>query len=139
MDATNNDGDPQPALPAAAARPARGQRAHRQAAAHSWARMCDHSCRGTGGAAHAKFFMFSKVGKVKRVVMQGSANLTLASTNNQWNDIYTHIRTRGVWRFSTEVFRAGREGQDGQAPVRLARVRGFRLIMFPHRREASTR
>lgn len=36
----------------------------------SWAKTCQNSCRGSGGAAHAKFFMFSQVGKVPRVVFQ---------------------------------------------------------------------
>ena len=36
--------------------------------------------------------------------MQGSANLTLASTTNQWNDIYTHTRSRKMWKFYDRVF-----------------------------------
>ena len=31
--------------------------------------------------------------RARHVVIQGSANLTSASTSNQWNDIYTHRRT----------------------------------------------
>ena len=54
--------------------------------------------------------------------MQGSANLTLASTNNQWNDIYTHTRTRGVWKFYNKVFQRGRAGQAGAPPVRRRRT-----------------
>ena len=98
---------------------------------HSWARMCDHSCRGPGGAAHAKLFMFSKVGDVKRVVMQGSANFTLASTNNQWNDVYTHTRTRGVWRFYGQVFREAAKDTKAKRPFASREFAGYRLIMFP--------
>ncbi len=97
----------------------------------SWARMCEGSCRGTVGAAHAKFFMFSKVGKTKRVVMQGSANLTLASTNNQWNDIYTHTRTRGVWRFYNKVFHEAAKDKKAKHPFVSRNFHGFRLMMFP--------
>lgn len=97
----------------------------------SWARMCQNSCRGSVGAAHAKFFMFSEVGKVKRVVMQGSANLTLASTNNQWNDIYTHTRNRNVWRFYNKVFQEAARDKKARRPYASKEFNGFRLIMFP--------
>lgn len=97
----------------------------------SWARTCDHSCRGPGGAAHAKLFMFSKVGDVRRVVMQGSANFTLASTNNQWNDIYTHTRTRSVWRFYDRIFREAAKDRKAKRPFASRDFKGFRLMMFP--------
>lgn len=131
MDATNNDED----LPNGPFRRLRFElREGNERVAkgrHSWARMCDHSCRGPGGAAHAKFFMFSKVGDVKRVVMQGSANFTLASTNNQWNDIYTHTRTRGVWRFYNQVFHEAARDKKAKRPFASKQFKGYRLIMFP--------
>jgi phosphatidylserine/phosphatidylglycerophosphate/cardiolipin synthase-like enzyme len=98
---------------------------------HSWARTCFGSCRGTTGSAHAKFFMFSHVGKVRRVVMQGSANLTLASTNNQWNDIYTHTRNAGVWHFYDQVFLQAAEDSKKRRPFAAQTFDGFRLMMFP--------
>ncbi|WP_243057996.1 phospholipase D-like domain-containing protein [Nocardioides sp. SR21] len=97
----------------------------------SWARMCANSCRGPGGAAHAKLFMFSRVGDTRRVVMQGSANFTLASTNNQWNDIYTHTRTRSVWRFYDRVFHQAALDKKARRPYVSQDFKGFRLIMFP--------
>jgi hypothetical protein len=98
---------------------------------HSWARVCKGSCRGSTGSAHAKFFLFSRVGKVKRVVMQGSANLTLASTNNQWNDIYTHTRTKKVWRFYSRVFRQAAQDKKARHPFASTQLGGTRLMMFP--------
>ncbi|MET0525118.1 MAG: phospholipase D-like domain-containing protein [Nocardioides sp.] len=98
---------------------------------NSWARVCNGSCRGKGGSAHAKFFMFSQSGKVRRVVMQGSANLTLASTNNQWNDIYTHTRNKKVWKFYTRVFREATRDRKARSPFTAVQLGTTRLMMFP--------
>lgn len=70
----------------------------------SYAKACRGSCRGKGGQAHAKFFLFSETGKAERVVMQGSANLTAASAINQWNDLYTFIGNKNMYRFTRDVF-----------------------------------
>jgi phosphatidylserine/phosphatidylglycerophosphate/cardiolipin synthase-like enzyme len=66
---------------------------------------CDHSCRGRGGAMHSKFYVFSKSGKSKRVVMNSSANLTAASRNVQWNDLYTVVDSRIAYRAYMDVFK----------------------------------
>lgn len=66
--------------------------AQRKAADRSWARTCDHSCRGKGGAMHAKYYIFSRVGNSKKVVMNTSANLTAAAGRDvQWNDLFTTV------------------------------------------------
>lgn len=97
----------------------------------SWARMCRHSCRGAGGASHSKFFLFSKVGKAEKVVMQGSANLTLASTNNQWNDIVTYTNNDAAWRFTSKVFdQAARDKRLG-VPFTSVELKNSAMFMFP--------
>lgn len=130
MDATNNTEIPN--------QPYRRLRAglHRQnkgvaPARRSWAKTCDHSCRGRGGSAHAKFFMFSKVGSVPRVVIQGSANLTLASTNNQWNDVMTHVRSRPVWNFYARVFAQASADRRVRSAFVSQDFGNFQLMMFP--------
>jgi phosphatidylserine/phosphatidylglycerophosphate/cardiolipin synthase-like enzyme len=100
-------------------------------ARRSWAKTCDHSCRGGGGAAHAKFYMFSQVGNVPRVVMQGSANLTLASTNNQWNDINTHVRSKPVWNFYDRIFTQAQADRRVRSPFQSQSFGDFDLIEFP--------
>src|SRR5690606_34251752 len=62
----------------------------RAKARRSWAKVCVGTCRSKGGAAHSKYYLFSKVGKARWVYIQGSANFTNAAAHNQWNDIYTH-------------------------------------------------
>ncbi len=64
----------------------------------SWARTCEGSCRGARGIAHSKLFIFSKAGKARRVVMSTSANATEVSVNYQWNDLYTQVGNRKIYR-----------------------------------------
>lgn len=97
----------------------------------SWARMCSQSCRGAGGASHSKFFLFSEVGKVERVVMQGSANLTVAATNNQWNDMYTYTGNRVAWRFANGVFNEAARDKRLTTPFASVAMKNSDFVMFP--------
>ena len=78
---------------------------HRPPAMRSWARTCDHSCRGKGGAMHAKWMTISKSGTTPWVVGEGSANLTTAAAVNQWNDWLTTTGNRTIYRGFQKVFR----------------------------------
>ena len=98
----------------------------------SWARTCEKTCRGGRGSAHSKFFMFSEVGKAKRVVIQGSANFTIASTTNQWNDIYTHKGNRKVWDFTNRIFQEAARDRRARHPYASRDFGTFRLVMFPN-------
>src|SRR6185369_2416185 len=61
----------------------------RKAANKSWLRQCGGACRGPHGIAHTKFFLFSKAGKAKDIVIYGSNNATELAAEIQWNDVYT--------------------------------------------------
>lgn len=100
---------------------------------NSWARLCKGTCRSKGGSAHSKFFLFSQVGRSKRVVMQGSANFTVASTTNQWNDMYTHTRNRQAWKFYTRIFNQAAKDKPVYPAYADKRTDNFRLIAFPIR------
>lgn len=99
----------------------------------SWARVCEDSCRGGKGkgSAHSKVFMFSEAGNANKVVIQGSANFTVASTSNQWNDIYTHRGNPAVWRFYKKIFREAAQDRRARRPYREKSFRDFRLVQFP--------
>ena len=71
----------------------------------SYAKTCIQSCRGERGAAHSKIYLFSKTGKAKNVVMSGSANLTVAGAVNQWNDMYTWVDNREIYKFAVRVYK----------------------------------
>jgi len=71
---------------------------------HSRAKLCTQSCRGKGGAAHSKFFLFSKAGRSRYVYMSSSANWGDAAANRQWNDMYTFVGDKQIYDFATKIF-----------------------------------
>ena len=83
-------------------------------------------------SAHSKFFMFSHAGKARKVVIQGSANYTVASTTNQWNDIYTHRGNRKVWDFANRIFKEAAADKRARRPYADREFGAFRLLMFPN-------
>jgi len=70
----------------------------------SWFRTCSNSCRGKGGAMHSKLYLFSQVGRAKKVVMSSSANMTGSAASNQWNDMYTIVGRKIPYKVSIKVF-----------------------------------
>lgn len=101
------------------------------AADRSWARSCRQSCRGRGGAAHAKFFLFSRSGQATDVVIQGSANLTDASAANQWNDVQTYTNRPGPYDFVHGVFEEMRRDEPVAAPYVVGGDRRDSIAFFP--------
>ena len=108
----------------------RGNRG-RAADRRSWARLCAGSCRGRVGAAHAKFYLFSKSGRVRNVLIQGSANLTAASAHNQWNDVYTTTRRQGPYRFARRIFTQMAKDRPVRSPYATWRKNTDKLAFFP--------
>ena len=47
---------------------------------------CERGCRG-GSFLHSKFYLFSRSGQAKNVVMVGSNNFTTNAQVHQWNDL----------------------------------------------------
>lgn len=56
----------------------------------SYVKRCDGSCRnaGSGGNMHSKFYLFSRTGKDRNVVMVSSSNLNRGGAKAGWNDMY---------------------------------------------------
>ncbi|MDN4160508.1 phospholipase D-like domain-containing protein [Nocardioides abyssi] len=77
-----------------------GNKARRQVR-RSHVKSCVSSCRGTTGISHSKFFLFSRTGSARWVVMNGSFNATDLASSNQWNDVY-------VVRGKPRIYRAFR-------------------------------
>ena len=97
----------------------------------SWARSCRQSCRGRGGAAHAKFFLFSRSGRATDVVIQASANLTDASSSNQWNDAQTYTNRPGPYDFVHRIFEEMKRDEPIAAPYRVGGDARDRIAFFP--------
>jgi len=105
MDSSNWRGDnPNPD----AARLASGLKSgkpRKKAENRSWLRRCTGACRGPHGIAHTKFFLFSKAGRTKNVVMYGSNNATELAAEIQWNDIYTRVDRPNEYAEFLSVFK----------------------------------
>ena len=106
---------------------------NRDADMRSWLRTCQNSCRGKGGAMHSKFYIFSKTGAAKDVVMATSANLTAASGRVQWNDMYTLVDRPVSYDGYNRVFtRAIRDRPDNFFQVKDG---DFTSFFYPLRRQ----
>ncbi len=111
--------------------------AHRKESRHSWGRLCSASCRGRSGAAHAKYFLFSRSGRARQVVIHGSANLTSASTNNQWNDVYTTVRRERPYRFFVRIFHQMAKDRPVRSPFAAWSNGRDRFMFFPGPRRSD--
>lgn len=98
---------------------------------YSRAQTCNQSCRGNRGAAHAKFFMFSRAGSSAMVVMHTSANLTDAATYTQWNEMQTFTGGRAVWDFFDMIHRQMEEDRTQTPLWRSVRVGRQTLAFSP--------
>jgi hypothetical protein len=75
----------------------------------SFARECRGSCRGPGGTAHAKYFLFDQIGRTKQryVTFQTSMNLTRFGYTGQWNQA-TVVKGKSVFDDYLGVFKQAR-------------------------------
>ena len=71
----------------------------------SFVRKCVSACRAPRGIAHTKFYLFSKAGTARNVVMYGSANATDLAAGYQWNDMYTIRRDQAIYDQFDLVFK----------------------------------
>jgi phosphatidylserine/phosphatidylglycerophosphate/cardiolipin synthase-like enzyme len=97
---------------------ARSGNPKRAVALRSWTVKCVGSCRGRGGFAHTKFFLFSRAHKARYISMYGSANATTFAATRQWNDMYTIVGRRDVYRDFAGVFREAARDRLAVPPYR---------------------
>ncbi|WP_345519684.1 phospholipase D-like domain-containing protein [Nocardioides conyzicola] len=81
-----------------------GSKKRKKAVNRSWLRRCQSACRGPHGIAHTKFYLFSKSGRAKNVVIYGSNNATELAADIQWNDVYTRVNKPDEYREFLSVF-----------------------------------
>ncbi|GAA1791277.1 hypothetical protein GCM10009795_041190 [Nocardioides hankookensis] len=133
MDASNNDEDtPNPSFRRLRAELAAGNKGKKRPENRSIAKTCTGSCRGKGGSAHAKFFLFSKTGASPYVFMQGSANLTVAAAYNQWNELFTYVGRKDMYRFAGGVFNQMWRDKPIKQPYTTFSRGGFGLTFSPY-------
>jgi len=98
----------------------------------SWAHTCSRSCRGRRGIAHSKFFVFSKAGGARRVVMSTSANATEVSVNSQWNDLYTNVGSDKIYRAYLNIFaESARDKPVGGGGYRAVTAGSISAYFYP--------
>ena len=77
----------------------------REQSDRSYVRKCVSACRAARGIAHTKFYLFSKAGSARNIIMYGSANATDLAASAQWNDIYTIRRSQKIYDQFDAVFK----------------------------------
>ena len=87
--------------------------------ARSWTYRCKNGCRTSGGVEHAKFYLFSKAGRRRNVVMVGSSNMTSNATHVQWNDLYTTYGNASLFGHFTGIFEQMAPDQPVNNPFRI--------------------
>ncbi len=98
----------------------------------NWARTCGGACRSSGGAAHSKYYMFSKVGGARNVVFYGSHNLTYTASDNQWNDLYTVVND-GYYAFMDRIFAESADRVRTANPYRRASFGSLTMDIYAYR------
>jgi hypothetical protein len=89
----------------------------------SFARECRGSCRGPGGTAHAKYFLFDKIGRTQQryVTFQTSMNLTRFGYTGQWNQAQV-VKAQAVYNDFLNVFKQARLARPVKGPYHAKSV-----------------
>jgi phosphatidylserine/phosphatidylglycerophosphate/cardiolipin synthase-like enzyme len=105
----------------------------RKPAHKSWLRQCGGACRGPHGIAHTKFFLFSKAGKAKDVVIYGSNNATELAAEIQWNDVYTRVNKPDEYaEFETVFKEMAKDKKPKGGGYRVFTHGKFQSIFYPY-------
>jgi hypothetical protein len=97
------------------------------------ARQCRGACRGGGGTAHSKYFLFDDVGRAhqRHVVMQSSMNLTPFAFRGQWNQA-TIFKNASIFNHFQAVFNQSLQNKSrGSAAYTRKTFGGVTDIFFP--------
>jgi len=105
---------------------------HRKHDMTSWLKRCKGSCRGHHGIAHVKFYAFDKVGKLRNVVMFGSANATELAAIIQWNDIYTVTKSPEKYQEFITVFNQMRRDRAVKQGFLSYKHGPMRISFYPY-------
>jgi len=104
----------------------------------SFARACRGACRGPGGTAHAKYFLFDRVGasRARSITYNTSMNLTRFAYTKQWNQAQV-MRSAGVYNDFMSVFRQARVGRSVASPYHVRTLGGVTDYFFPRPRSKA--
>lgn len=81
----------------------------------SFLKRCDSGCRADKNDynnLHSKFYLFSRTGRNRNVVMLGSQNMTLNAVRWQWNDLWTTVGKKQLYDQFVALFNDMRPDWD---------------------------
>ncbi len=81
----------------------------------SFLKRCDSGCRADKNEynnLHSKFYLFSRTGRNRNVVMLGSQNMTLNAVRWQWNDLWTTVGKKQLYDQFVTLFNDMRPDWD---------------------------
>jgi hypothetical protein len=84
----------------------------------SFVKVCYQSCRNGAGNQHMKFYLFSRTGTSRNVIMVGSANLTGFAARVHWNDLFTVRGGTKMFDYYSGIFRELAEDRRVRQPYR---------------------
>jgi phosphatidylserine/phosphatidylglycerophosphate/cardiolipin synthase-like enzyme len=104
----------------------------------SFARQCSGACRGPGGTAHAKYFLFDRVGtrRARAITFNTSMNLTRTGYRRQWNQAHV-MKSPRIYGDFVRVFRQARIGRPVSRPYRARRIGNVVDYFFPRPRSRA--
>lgn len=85
----------------------------------SFLRRCVSGCRADKNEynnLHSKFYLFSRTGRNRNVVMLGSYNMTLNAVRWQWNDLWTTVGKKTLYNEFQTLFRDMKPDWDKRRP-----------------------
>ena len=101
----------------------------------SFAYECSRGCRSRGENQHIKFYLFSKTGAAKDVVMTGSVNLTSNSAMNQYNDLWVKNNAPSLFGSFSHLFdsmRKDKVARPGYWVDNIGKTYQLQATPFPH-------
>ncbi|MGZ8745220.1 MAG: phospholipase D-like domain-containing protein, partial [Nocardioides sp.] len=103
----------------------------------SFTRRCVSACRAPGGIAHTKFFLFTKAGKARDVVVYGSFNGTDLASYYQWNDVYTIRDHPKIYSHFNTVYNEMVKDRNVKQPYRHFVDGRFSSYFYPNKGEGT--
>jgi phosphatidylserine/phosphatidylglycerophosphate/cardiolipin synthase-like enzyme len=97
----------------------------------SWTRRCVGGCRGHA-VLHSKFYLFSRAGRARNVVMVGSSNMTSNAVRIQYNDLFTAVGSGTLLGQYKTIFNEMKRDRVVANPLRVKRVGRYTSTFYPY-------
>jgi hypothetical protein len=92
-----------------------GAKTHSYANQRSFAYRCSNGCIGST-VLHSKFYLFSRAGGARDVMMTGSSNMTSNAVGVQWNDLFTVDNSQSLYDTYTNMWNRMVPDRRGNGP-----------------------